>query len=120
MSNSVLFKRFINSILATKLEAKCHNGYVFGARQLCSRILPTLTMYTKEECSLCDDARLILEEYKHRYRFEEVYITDKGNEEWYMKYKYDIPVFHLNGTFLMKHRVDRNLLEERLTEYEKK
>lgn len=55
-----------------------------------------------------------------QYRFKEVYITDKGNEEWYMKYKYDIPVFHLNGTFLMQHRVDRNILEEKLQECEKK
>jgi hypothetical protein len=53
-----------------------------------------------------------------QYNFEEVYITDKGNEEWYIKYKYEIPVFHLNGTFLMKHRVDEKLLEEKLSEYE--
>lgn len=33
-----------------------------------------------------------------------------GNEEWRRLYQYDIPVFHLNGKYLMKHRVDREKL----------
>ena len=37
---------------------------------------------------------------------EECYIDVAGNEEWKRLYQYDIPVFHLNGKFLMKHKVD--------------
>ena len=45
-------------------------------------------------------------------------ITEKGNEAWFSKYKYEIPVFHLNGTFLMKHRVNEELLEKELRKCE--
>lgn len=45
-------------------------------------------------------------------------ITEKGNDPWFSKYKYEIPVFHLNGTFLMKHRVNEELLEKELRKCE--
>lgn len=51
---------------------------------------------------------------------EEVDITEEGNEAWFEKYRYEIPVFHLNGSFLMKHRVNEELLEKELTKYEHK
>ena len=51
---------------------------------------------------------------------EEVDITKEGNEAWFEKYRYEIPVFHLNGSFLMKHRVNEELLEKELTKYEHK
>ena len=31
---------------------------------------------------------------------------------WFEKYKHDIPVIHLNGKFLMKHKVFTGALEE--------
>ncbi|XP_077988584.1 glutaredoxin-like protein C5orf63 homolog [Glandiceps talaboti] len=80
--------------------------------------LPILTLYTKDICPLCDDAKKVLEKYSNRFSLEEVYITRQGNEEWYRRYRYDIPVFHFNGTFLMKHRVDEKLLEDTLQIYE--
>lgn len=55
-----------------------------------------------------------------QFRFEEVDITEKGNETWFEKYRYEIPVFHLNGSFLMKHRVNEELLETELRKYENK
>lgn len=45
-------------------------------------------------------------------------ITLPENSAWYNKYKYDIPVFHLNGKFLMKHRVDLQKFEDRLRKLE--
>ena len=53
-----------------------------------------------------------------QFHFEEVDITEKGNEAWFSKYKYEIPVFHLNGTFLMKHTVNEELLEKELRKCE--
>ncbi|KAJ7385689.1 hypothetical protein OS493_013717 [Desmophyllum pertusum] len=77
-------------------------------------VLPVLTLYTKEEvCSLCDEAKAVLEGYKHRFHLEEVDITAKGNETWFDKYRYEIPVFHLNGSFLMKHRVNEGFTGQR-------
>ncbi|XP_064799502.1 glutaredoxin-like protein C5orf63 homolog [Oncorhynchus masou masou] len=78
--------------------------------------LPTLTLFTKDPCPLCDEAKEVLEPYKHRYIFLQVDITLPENKIWWDRYKYDIPVFHLNGQFLMMHRVSTSLLEKRLAE----
>ena len=51
-------------------------------------------------------------------RLEKVDITEDGNRKWYRKYRYDIPVFHLNGQFLMNHRVNETLFKEKLLELE--
>ncbi|KAJ8287273.1 hypothetical protein GJAV_G00049650 [Gymnothorax javanicus] len=76
--------------------------------------LPVLTLFTKDPCPLCDEAKEVLEAYKHKFVLQEVDITRPENSVWYDRYKYDIPVFHLNGQFLMMHRVSLTLLEKRL------
>jgi len=49
----------------------------------------------------------------------EVDITLPENKPWFEKYKYEIPVVHFGGQFLMKHRVDTKLLERTLDKWEK-
>ncbi|XP_067289487.1 glutaredoxin-like protein C5orf63 homolog [Pseudorasbora parva] len=84
-------------------------------RQLCTRTkLPVLTLFTKDPCPLCDEAKEVLEPYKHRFQLQEVDITLPENRVWFDRYRYDIPVFHLNGQFLMMHRVNSTLLERHL------
>lgn len=80
--------------------------------------LPILTLFTKDPCPLCDEAKEVLEPYKHRYIFQQVDITQPENKVWFDRYKYDIPVFHLNGQFLMMHRVNTTVLEGRLAKEE--
>ncbi|XP_021236907.1 glutaredoxin-like protein C5orf63 homolog [Numida meleagris] len=89
-------------------------------RQLCSVCTskPVLTLFTKKPCPLCDEAKEVLEPYKERFILQEVDITLPENSTWYNKYKYDIPVFHLNGKFLMKHQVDIQKFEDQLTKLE--
>ncbi|XP_006277037.1 glutaredoxin-like protein C5orf63 homolog [Alligator mississippiensis] len=89
-------------------------------RQLCaaSTNIPVLTLFTKKPCPLCDEAKEVLEPYKNRLILQEVDITLPDNAAWYDKYKYDIPVFHLNGQFLMKHRVDIQKFENQLAKLE--
>uniref|UniRef100_A0A8D0FSZ9 Glutaredoxin-like protein n=1 Tax=Strix occidentalis caurina TaxID=311401 RepID=A0A8D0FSZ9_STROC len=74
--------------------------------------------FTTKPCPLCDDAKEVLEPYKRRFILQEVDITLPENSAWYDKYKYDIPVFHLNGKFLMKHRVDIQKFEDQLMKLE--
>nr|XP_037281304.1 acetyl-CoA acetyltransferase A, mitochondrial-like isoform X3 [Rhipicephalus microplus]XP_037281305.1 acetyl-CoA acetyltransferase A, mitochondrial-like isoform X3 [Rhipicephalus microplus] len=76
--------------------------------------LPVLTLYTKHPCPLCDVAKDQLKELLPRVRVVEVDIEKPGNEAWHQCYRHDIPVFHLEGQFLMKHKADPGLLEERL------
>nr|KAF6439929.1 hypothetical protein HJG63_001896 [Rousettus aegyptiacus] len=81
-------------------------------------VLPVLTLFTKDPCPLCDEAKEILEPYKNRFILQEVDITLPENSAWYERYKFDIPVFHLNGQFLMMHRVNISKLEKQLQKLE--
>ncbi|KAI9557023.1 hypothetical protein GHT06_016819 [Daphnia sinensis] len=78
--------------------------------------LPVLTLFTKDECPLCDEAKMALMKSSlwNRFIFQEVDIRRPENRRWFGMYRYEIPVFHLNEKFLMKHRVDLKLLEDEL------
>ncbi|XP_029982057.1 glutaredoxin-like protein C5orf63 homolog [Sphaeramia orbicularis] len=87
-------------------------------RAFCSKTLPTLTLFTKDPCPLCDDAKQVLEPLRHRFVFEQVDISCPENRVWWDRYRWDIPVFHLNGRWVMKHRVDLDLLDRLLRDAE--
>ncbi|XP_068279567.1 glutaredoxin-like protein C5orf63 homolog [Nyctibius grandis] len=105
--------------LSRTLQLVRHSSSPLG-RQLCSARTnkPVLTLFTKKPCPLCDEAKEVLEPYKRRFILQEVDITLPENSAWYDKYKYDIPVFHLNGKFLMKHKVDIQKFEDQLKKME--
>ncbi|KAK4816351.1 hypothetical protein QYF61_015665 [Mycteria americana] len=105
--------------LSRTLQLARHSFSPLG-RQLCSASAnkPVLTLFTKKPCPLCDEAKEVLEPYKTRFILQEVDITLPENSAWYEKYKYDIPVFHLNGKFLMKHQVDIQKFEDQLMKLE--
>ena len=84
----------------------------------CSRRLPRLTLFTKSYCPLCDDAVKEIEHLEDRFELERILIDQTGNEKYFHKYKYHIPVFHLENHFLMQHRADPDLLEKELDKYE--
>ncbi|XP_061651284.1 mirror-image polydactyly gene 1 protein isoform X3 [Phyllopteryx taeniolatus] len=83
-------------------------------RRYCRNTLPVLTLYTKDPCPLCDKAKEALEPLKHKFVLQQVDIGRPENRAWRDKYKWDIPVFHLNGRFVMKHRLDEDLLRKLL------
>lgn len=51
-----------------------------------------------------------------QFDYMEEYIDVPENKEWFQKYRYDIPVLHLNGNLLMMHRVDEDKLRAALKE----
>lgn len=57
--------------------------------------------------------------FRHRFILEEVDITKPGNEHWFGRYRYEIPVFHFEGKFLMKNVANVQLFENVLNSYEK-
>ncbi|CAI8009455.1 Glutaredoxin-like protein C5orf63 homolog [Geodia barretti] len=85
-------------------------------RRFSEERLPTLTLFTKKysPCSLCDDAKEVLKQYENEFIYEEEYIDLAENKEWFERYKYDIPVIHMNGDLLMMHRVDQDKLRTAL------
>ena len=78
--------------------------------------LPVLTLYTKDPCPLCDEAKeaLMNSPLWELFEWRQVDIRLPENRKFRSMYRYDIPVFHLDGRFLMKHRVDFDLLRRRL------
>jgi glutaredoxin len=75
------------------------------------KTLPVLTLFTKQShCPLCDKAKIILNKYKSKFIYEEVLIDTPENSKWNELYKYHIPVIHVNGKYLMKHKIDENKL----------
>jgi len=68
--------------------------------------LPVLTLFTKEECQLCEEALEELRPFLHQVLLREVDIEEEGREEEYNKFRYEIPVFFLNNKFLCKNRID--------------
>lgn len=67
---------------------------------------PEVTLFTKEGCTLCDKVKDVLDELResHPHSLSQIDITDKGHSLFYDKYKYDIPVLHVDGQYWIKHR----------------
>jgi Glutaredoxin-like domain (DUF836) len=68
-----------------------------------------VTLFTKENCSLCDTVVEILQSSRTQFPHHTlvaVDITDPlYHDIWYERYKYDIPVLHINDRYWTKHRV---------------
>jgi glutaredoxin len=74
----------------------------------------TVRIYTKPRCSLCVEARRVLEEIRTRVDFvlEVVDIRDHG-DTW-ERYRHAVPVVTLDGEEIARLRVDGEALEARL------
>jgi Glutaredoxin-like domain (DUF836). len=83
-------------------------GPVYSVESDSKEDYPIVQLYTKEGCTLCDKVSDVLksvrEEYPHS--LEAIDITDLDKTEFYDKYKWDIPVLHINGKYWTKHKLD--------------
>jgi thiol-disulfide isomerase/thioredoxin len=68
---------------------------------------PTVKLFTKEGCTLCDKVKDVLMELRdeHPHSLYQVDITDENHAEYFSKYKYDIPVLHMGDAYWTKHRI---------------
>ena len=68
---------------------------------------PTVQLYTKNGCTLCDKATDILRSVQdtNPHSLEAIDITDNDKQDYFDKYKYDIPVLHLQSKYWTKHRL---------------
>ncbi len=71
-----------------------------------------ITFFTKPDCTLCRGALYVIERVRAKapFEFESVDITAGGNEAWFDRYRHEIPVVHLNGREIFRHRVDEREL----------
>lgn len=74
----------------------------------------TVTIYGKPDCCLCDEAMAVLLGVQERTPFtiEKVDIT--GDPVLASRYRFSIPVIHIDGRFAFKHRIDEARLIELL------
>ena len=78
---------------------------------------PKVRLFTKAGCTLCDVAKDVLASAAaaQPHTLEAVDITDPEHAAWYDKYKYDIPVLHVDGKYWAKHRITADAATEALT-----
>ena len=78
--------------------------------------MPNVTLYSKPDCPLCDEARQALGRVRGRVAFDldELDITTDGELEARLRER--IPVIALDGEELFDFHVDEEALERRLAE----
>lgn len=78
--------------------------------------MQNVIFYTKENCSLCDDARSLLNLLKHDYLFQLEERDIYSKDEWLEKYQLMIPVVKINDTTLDCEKISYEVLEKALKE----
>lgn len=75
-----------------------------------------ITFFTKDDCTLCNAALYVVERVRRQIPFdvETIDIRAAGQEKWFALYKDHIPVVHLDGEEIFRHRVDERALRDRL------
>jgi glutaredoxin len=76
--------------------------------------MSVVTFFTKPDCTLCHGALYVVTRVRKDFPFdlEIVDISAAGSEHWWDAYRNDIPVVHLNGKEIFRHRVDERRLRE--------
>ena len=76
--------------------------------------MPTLTLYTKPDCTLCDEARAALERVRERMPFELDVIDIRADAGLAERYGERIPVVLVDGKEAWEYVIDERDLESRL------
>jgi glutaredoxin len=76
--------------------------------------MPTITLYGKPGCHLCEGARSVVQDVAARRGVEVVEVDITRDPVLERRYRERIPVLALDGEELFDYVVDRGALEERL------
>jgi len=64
-----------------------------------------LTLYSKPDCCLCDDAKRAIEEFSTECELQLEVVDITKDDKLFEKYRYDIPVMLLNGEEIARHHI---------------
>lgn len=67
--------------------------------------MPTITLYAKAGCHLCDEAREFLENAAADHDFELVEIDIRRDPDLFERYRYRIPVITVDGVERLEGRI---------------
>lgn len=75
---------------------------------------PRVEIYSKPDCHLCDEAKVILQRVRRQRPFEMFEIDITKDQQLYDEYKEQIPVIFINGRKAFKFRVDETEFVKKL------
>lgn len=68
--------------------------------------MTNVTLYTRQGCCLCEDAKRVLEAARARAVFELDVIDIDGDAELRARYDHEVPVIAIDGKKAFKYRVN--------------
>jgi len=70
-------------------------------------MIPRVTLFTRPGCSLCEPVKFIIRKAKHTrsFTYDEVDISLPQHSAWLTAYSDHIPVVHVNGREVARHRL---------------
>lgn len=75
-----------------------------------------VTIYTKKDCHLCEEAKAVLSKFAREYPLIVDEIDIESDSAIFEKYRYEIPVVLLNDRKIFKYRIDEKKLHRILRE----
>ncbi len=73
-----------------------------------------ITIYSKKECHLCDNAKGILQKMQREFPFSLAEIDIEKNSELFKKYKHLIPVIEIDGEIAFNYKINEAELRKLL------
>jgi glutaredoxin len=75
---------------------------------------PVVTLYTRQGCCLCDDAKQVIAQARRRTEFEYEELDIDGDPELVRRYNEEVPVIAINHVKAFKYKVEMNELLKKL------
>jgi len=76
-----------------------------------------IIFYTKENCSLCDDAYALLKLFQNYYQFDLIERDIYSNDKWLEEFQLLIPVVELGSRIIDCEEINYDVLEEAIKNY---
>ena len=79
-----------------------------------SETLPVITLYSRNDCHLCDVAKGRIQSAGRRVPFQLEIVDIDGDPELVARYNDRVPVVHVNGEEVFSYRVNERALVRKL------
>lgn len=76
--------------------------------------IPVVEIYSKVNCHLCDEAKDVIKKVLTDTQFVMKEIDITKDPEIFEKYRYEIPVIHINGIIAFKYKVNEDEFRKKL------
>ena len=76
--------------------------------------MPTVTLFTRHGCHLCDDAKAVIDAVRAEQPFDFAVVDIDGDPTLVARYTNDVPVIAVDGRTAFKYRLTADALRARL------